>query len=160
MSKGQPPSVAVPDRLRGPVFADTDGHRTVVWLSGRHDASTVAALSQAAADAIADDGVELVFDLRNVDFMDASTVAVITRIDQRLRQRSRSLVIRAPSTFARLVLDPYGLKDFVEPDPRTLRPAPSEEAALRSWVAIPPTERLASFVEVEVPDLANSGTIE
>ena len=127
-----------------PIFVETHGNRTIVWLSGDHDASTVDALSAAAESAIANDGTDLVLDLRGVDFMDSSTVGAITRIDQRLRRRSRSLAIQAPSRFARMVLDPYGLSDFLEPDPLSGHRAPGHAPALTSWVAVPPTTLLVS----------------
>ena len=86
---------------RGPVaFPVRDCDRTVVWLRGEHDVSTVAALSQTMARAIALDDGDLVVDLSGVDFMDAATVGVIVRARDFLELQSRSLTLRAPSTCA------------------------------------------------------------
>ena len=101
---------------RGPVaFPARDCDRTVVWLRGEHDVSTVAALSQTMARAIALDDGDLVIDLSGVDFMDAATVGVIVRARDFLELQSRSLTLRAPSTCAARVLDLCDLADVREP---------------------------------------------
>jgi anti-sigma B factor antagonist len=101
---------------RGPVaFPVRDCDRTVVWLRGEHDVSTVAALSQTMARAIALDDGDLVVDLSGVDFMDAATVGVIVRARDFLELQSRSLTLRAPSTCAGRVLDLCDLADLREP---------------------------------------------
>jgi anti-anti-sigma factor len=65
---------------RGPLtFPAPAADRTVVWLRGEHDVSTVSALSQTMARAIALDDGDLVVDLSGVQFMDAATVGVIVR---------------------------------------------------------------------------------
>ena len=51
--------------------------RTVVWLIGEHDTSTVRELSTTLARAIALDDTDLVVDLTGVGFMDASTMRVL-----------------------------------------------------------------------------------
>ena len=50
--------------------------RTVVWLRGEHDISTVDALANVLARAIAFDD-DVVVDLCDVEFMGAATVGVI-----------------------------------------------------------------------------------
>jgi anti-sigma B factor antagonist len=101
---------------RGPVaFPVRDSDRTVVWLRGEHDVSTVAALSQTMARAIALDDGDLVIDLSGVDFMDAATVGVIVRARDFLELQSRSLTLRAPSKYAARVLDLCELADLREP---------------------------------------------
>ena len=66
-------------RRRLLAFARRDAARTVVWLRGEHDVSTVAALSETLARAIALDDADLVVDLSDVQFMGAATVGVIVR---------------------------------------------------------------------------------
>ncbi|HWM21755.1 MAG TPA: STAS domain-containing protein [Ilumatobacteraceae bacterium] len=103
---------------RGPVaFPVRDSDRTVVWLRGEHDVSTVAALSQTMARAIALDDGDLVIDLSGVDFMDAATVGVIVRARDFLELQSRTLALRSPSTSAARVLDLCDLADLREPRP-------------------------------------------
>jgi anti-sigma B factor antagonist len=98
-------------------FAERDAHRTVVWLQGEHDVSTVAALSETMARAIALDDADLVIDLSGVEFMDAATIGVIVRARDFLRQRSRSMSLRSPSTCARRILDVCDLSDLLDPHP-------------------------------------------
>ena len=101
---------------RGPVaFPVPESDRIVVWLRGEHDVSTVAALSQTMARAIALDDGDLVIDLSGVDFMDAATVGVIVRARDFLDVQSRSLTLRSPSTSAARVLDLCHLADLREP---------------------------------------------
>lgn len=116
------------------VLAASEGDCAVVWLSGDHDASTVAELSGIVDRVLSTEVADFTFDLSAVTFMDSTTVAVITQTEEYLQARSRSVVVRAPSRFARVVLDPYGLRDFADPNPGSQRAS----AALGSWVAVPP----------------------
>ena len=103
---------------RGPVaFPVPDADRTVVWLRGEHDVSTVAALSQTMARAIALDDGDLVIDLSGVQFMDAATVGIIIRLRDFLELQSRSLALRVPSPCAARVLDICDLAELLEPRP-------------------------------------------
>lgn len=86
---------------------------TIVWLHGHHDQSTVGALTAQLANAISLRRSDVIVDLRDVEYMDFSTVGVIERAEDFLRLRTRSLLLRSPSRFARLVLDPFGLRDFL-----------------------------------------------
>jgi anti-anti-sigma factor len=107
-------------RRRPAVFSGCDVDRSVVWLRGALDASTVEALCMTMARAIAFDDTDLVIDVSAVTFMDAATVAVIIRAEAFLQQRSRSLTLRCPSARARRVLGVGPLADRVDP-----RPAPA-----------------------------------
>ena len=108
-----------PTRLRGPpTGAGTGLDPTVASLHGEHDLSSVLALCEMLAEAIADGGADLILDLSAVEFLDASTMRVITAADEFLRARSRSLVLRAPSRCARRVIDLCGLSGLVERDSR------------------------------------------
>jgi anti-sigma B factor antagonist len=103
---------------RGPVaFPVPDADRTVVWLRGEHDVSTVTALSQTMARAIALDDGDLVIDLSAVQFMDAATVGVLVRARDFLELQSRSLALRAPSPCAARILDLCDLAELLEPRP-------------------------------------------
>jgi anti-anti-sigma factor len=104
---------------RGPMFSGCDADLGVVWVRGAQDASTVGALCLTVARAIAFDHTDLVIDLSEVTFMDAATVAVMIRADAFLRDRSRYLTLRSPSTHARQVLEVGGLAELVDPRPAT-----------------------------------------
>ena len=107
-----------PTRLRGPPRgAGTGLDPTVASLRGEQDLSTVPALCEMLAGAIADGGADLILDLSAVEFLDASTVRVIAAAGEFLRARSRSLVLRSPSSCAQRVLDLCGLSGLVERDP-------------------------------------------
>jgi anti-anti-sigma factor len=108
-----------PSRRRPAVFSGCDADHSVVWVRGAHDASTVVALCLTMARAIAFDDADLVIDLSEVTFMDAATVTVMIRAEAFLRDRSRSLMLRSPSTHARRVLGVAGLVELVNPGPIT-----------------------------------------
>jgi anti-anti-sigma factor len=98
-------------------FAGRDTDRTVVLLRGEHDASTVAALSEDMARAIALDDADLVVDLSGVEFMDAATVRLFIRAREFLALRSRSLTLRSPSRRTRRFLDACGIDDHLDRQP-------------------------------------------
>jgi anti-sigma B factor antagonist len=93
-------------------YAEREADHTVVWLNGEHDASTVAALWEVMARAIARNDGDVVIDLSGVEFLGSATVGVIMRARDTLRPRSRSLTLRCPSRCAARVLDLYGLADL------------------------------------------------
>lgn len=138
----------------GPVaFPVRDADRTVVWLRGEHDVSTVAALSQTIARAIALDDGDLVVDLSAVKFMDAATVGVIIRARDFLRLQSRSLVLRSPSSCASRILDLCDLGDLLEPRPAHARRSTATAGALGVLVAVPSPERIDAVpVGTDEPD--------
>jgi anti-sigma B factor antagonist len=79
------------------------GRDVVLCVLGSVDLATAPELEQAIADALDGPGRRLVLDLRRVDFMDASGVAILLRHDQRARAASRSLlVVRGPPQVQRL----------------------------------------------------------
>jgi len=116
---------------------------TVVWLSGEHDASTDGALCLTLARAIAFDPSGLVLDLSEVTFMSSSTLGVILRAREYLRQHSAPLTVRSPSASVRILIgacDSYDLfDDTLEASPEGADLPPGE--ALGSWVAVPVAER-------------------
>jgi anti-anti-sigma factor len=123
-------------------FARRDAARTVVWLRGEHDVSTVAALSETMARAIARDDADVVVDLSDVQFMGAATVGVIARARELLALRSRSLTLRSPPRCARRILDLCGHTDLLDPCRVDAAPAAGTASALGTWVAVPATDRV------------------
>ena len=101
------------------VFSGCDADHSVVWVRGAQDSSTVVALCMTVARAIALDDADLVIDLSEVTFMDAATVEVMVRAEAFLRDRSRSLTLRSPSSHAWRVLGVAGLAELVDARPRT-----------------------------------------
>lgn len=90
-----------------------EGERTVISLRGEHDHATEEVLVGTIAAAIALDEADLVVDLADVEFIDSSTLVVLVRASDFLRQRARALVVRAPSARARRVLDAGGLSSLI-----------------------------------------------
>jgi stage II sporulation protein AA (anti-sigma F factor antagonist) len=103
-------------------------------MRGEHDISTVPVLSSAMARAMSLDESDVVVDLSDVEFMDASTIGVILRTREFLRPRSRAVFLRAPSPSARRILNVSGLADVFDP------PA-DPPGALATWVAVPVADR-------------------
>ncbi len=97
--------------------AEPDADRTIVFVQGEHDASTVAELSLTLASAIALNDADLVVDLADVSFMGAATVGVLARAARFLRLRSRSLVLRSPPSQAQRILELRGPADLIDPRP-------------------------------------------
>ena len=83
---------------------DSDGPRTVVRISGEHDAGNSAILRSAIDQAISIDGRDVVLDLADLEFMDASTVGAIVFARERLHTDQRRLTVRGAPRCARLVL--------------------------------------------------------
>ena len=132
----------VTESRRGPVaYAERDADRTHVWIRGEHDLSTVSELSKTLARAIALDDADLVVDLSEVDFMDASGVGVFVRTRAFLEARSRSLSVQSPSPAVRRLFDACGLADLIDPHPGDASPLTGTGSALGTWVAVPAAER-------------------
>lgn len=130
---------------------------SIVWLRGEHDVSTLAALSDTLSRAVALGDTALVVDLSGVQFMSAATVGVLVRTRELLRLRSRSLTLRAPSTYARRVFEICGLADLLDPpgpQPARNQGAKSSAAALSSWVAVRPEPRFDRQGDPLVPTVS------
>ena len=134
-----------------PLSAGYEAHRTVVRLRGEHDIATVATLSDALARVIAVDDNDLVIDLSEVEFMDASTLGVVLRARGLLRRRSRSLTLRSPSVPARRILDLCGLADLVDSPPVEAPSATGPGGALGTWVAVPATDPIDRSLATAAP---------
>jgi anti-anti-sigma factor len=126
--------------------------RTVVWLRGEQDVSTVDALSETLAGAMAIDDCDLVVDLSKVEFMGAATIGVLIRARELLQSRSRSLVLRSPSRCARRILDLCGQGDLLAPRRADDTPATGSVGALGTWVTVPPADRVDLPAEASAPD--------
>jgi anti-anti-sigma factor len=116
------------------VVVEYDVDLVVIRLVGEHDLSTVIPLSETIARASALNDVDVVVDLSAVQFLSAATIGVVVRALESLRLRSRSLMLRSPSTRARRVLDLCGLAYQDTPS----RPA----GALGTWAVRPATDQV------------------
>ena len=146
MASTESPFVSVSQRGLGGMGGDAD--RTVISLRGEHDMATTAEVIAALARAIAVDDADLVIDLSGVEFMGAATIGIIVRTRDFLRSRSRVLTLRSPDRLARRVIDICGLAELVDPRPANAVPLVGVATALRSWVPVPPVERVARPVPV------------
>jgi anti-anti-sigma factor len=97
--------------------AEWDADSGVVWLRGEHDTSTTPVLSEVISQALVVADGDLILDLSEVLFMDASTVGIFARTQESLGARSQSLVLRSPSRCANRVLDLCGFGALVRGSP-------------------------------------------
>jgi anti-anti-sigma factor len=88
---------------------------TIIWLLGEHDIATDEALRLTFERAIALNDAGIVVDLSKMELMSASTLGVILAARDTLRQRSRSLTMRAPSPHVRRVIGICGLQHLLIP---------------------------------------------
>ena len=141
MACAEPPYVTVAGR--GVLaFVGRHADRTVVWLRGTYDLSSVTALAELMARAIAIDDGDLIVDLNQVQSLDAASVGVLVRVREFLSLRARSLVLRSPSRSARSSLGEYDLTDLLEPHPADAAQTTGPAAALSTWVTVPATDRV------------------
>lgn len=126
------PSISVSPR--GSMAAGCDAARPVVRLCGDHDLATKLAVAHAIAGAWQRDDTDVVVDLSEVTFMDASTVGAVIGCSRLLHERARALQLRAPSPPAARVLALCGLDHLVAPD--AALPA-RLGAVLSTWVEVP-----------------------
>lgn len=126
----------------GLVRMGADGSRAIVWLSGEHDISTVAVLT-AALDQVVARGADVVIDLAEIEFMDASTIDAIVRCRRLLAEEGRRLSLRGPQRVARRVIGVCGLASLIE-DPGGTPAAAEAHSAIETWVQIPSRRRIDS----------------
>lgn len=129
----------------GEVEVDGDADPTVVWLWGEHDLTTVGSVAAALREASAGSHADVVVDLSEVTFMDASTLGAIVHSRQLLEARRRSLRLRSPHTSQRRLLEICHLADLI--DAEQSAPALHEQrarSALETWVEVPSTGRPAA----------------
>ena len=123
-------------------FVGRHADRTVVRLRGTYDRSSVTALAELMARAIAVDDGDLVVDLHQVQRMDAASAEVLVRVREFLALRSRSLVLRSPARSARNRLGECDLTDLLESHPVDATQTTGPAAALSTWVKVPATDRV------------------
>jgi hypothetical protein len=95
----------------------------------------------------------VVVDLSAVTFMDASIVGALVGSRNRLRSKSQSLELRAPSPRALRVIQLCGLVGLVQA--ATVRTA-GQAPALSTWVDVPPL----GVVPLTSPAHATAATVE
>lgn len=151
MAHPETPSVTV--ARRGSTPDDRDADCTIVWLHGEHDIATKVAVVVTIARAAKRDDADLLVDLSEVTFMDASTIGALVGSRNRLRARSQSLLLRSPSPRARLVLDLCGLAHLVHhASPEAVHPT-GAAAALGTWVGVPSIRSVEGSVDpASLPD--------
>lgn len=116
-----------------------EGDRTAVWMWGEHDLATVGDLSTALVEAVTVAGRDVVVDLGDVEFMDASTLGSLVRGRHLLEGRGRRLTVRAPRRSPRRLLVISGLAELIEsPPPDEMPPGGCAHSALKTWVEVPP----------------------
>lgn len=126
----------------------------VVWLWGEHDISTDGALWLTLASAIALDGADLILDLSGVDFIGASTLGLIARARDFLREGSASLTLRSPSAFSRRVISLCGLNDLLSPA-RKCRPMSRRRRSAPGWQCRRPSGPIGALPEGQVAELGS-----
>lgn len=124
---------------RGSTPQDSDADYTGVWVRGDHDIATKVSLVAAIAQAAQRDDADLLVDLSEVTFMDASTIGALVGSRNRLRTRSQSLQLRAPSRPARRVLELCGLAHLIHPGAAGASHPTGAAAALSTWVDVAPS---------------------
>lgn len=130
-------SVSATVSRRGAGPEDRDRDCTIVWLRGEHDIATKAPVVVAIARAAQRDDADVLVDLSEVVFMDASTIGALVGSRNWLRARSQSLLLVAPSPRARRILDLCGLAHLVpETEIEAVHPT-GAAAALGTWVEVP-----------------------
>lgn len=144
-------SASVTVSRRGSAPDDCDPQYTIVWLHGEHDIATKVSVVVTIARAAQRDDADLIVDLSKVTFMDASTIGALVESRNRLRARSRSLLLRSPSPPARRILDLCGLAHLVhEAGEEPLQHA-GMAAALRTWVDVPAVAPPEGKVDLPAP---------
>lgn len=91
-----------------------DPYQTVLVLHGDYDIANRREVTAALVRATQLDDVNVLVDLSEVTFMDASTVGAIMEGAHLLESLSRSLSVRAPSHSATFVLELCGLTRLVQ----------------------------------------------
>lgn len=128
--------LAMPDSWSGDaVVGPASSASTVVRVRGEHDLATSAHLTATISRAASSNDGDIVVDLGDLTFMDASTIGVLVCARNRLRESSRSLSVRAPSPLARRLLDVCSLACLI--DERRVPVEPTVAPALGSWVDVP-----------------------
>jgi anti-sigma B factor antagonist len=122
---------------RGSAPADQDAGFTVILLRGEHDIATRTSLVTAIARVAQRDEADVLIDMSAVTFMDASTIGALVGSRNRLRLRSQSLAVRAPSPAALRALELCGLTQLLHRSATVALHPTGVAAALSTWVDVP-----------------------
>jgi anti-anti-sigma factor len=133
-------SHAIAVARRGSTPEDSGAGPTVVWVRGEQDIATKVSLVVAIARAAQRDGADVLVDLSDVTFMDASTIGALVGSRNRLCSRSQALAVRSPSRPARRVLELCGLADLIHTAAAEAVHPSGVGAALNTWVEVPSTQ--------------------
>jgi len=86
----------------------------LVGIRGEVDSLTAPALDALLGSVVDGGHADIVLDLGELDFMDASGLGVIARTSTRLRADGGALTIRAPSAMVRRILDITAMSELIE----------------------------------------------
>lgn len=124
-----------------------DGDPMVVWLWGEHDLSTAASVSSALTSAVGVGDVDVVVDLADVTFMDASILRGLVGSSRSVAVRGHRLSVRSPQRNARRLLEICDLVDLIDPtEAEPVGGGPPEQGArtaLETWIEVLPSARPA-----------------
>lgn len=92
------------------------GKRTILAVRGEVDLLTALTLQSAADSLVGDGDADIVLDLAELTFMDASGLRVIAHLCARLAASNRILTVRSAPAMTRLILEITGLDEAVHFD--------------------------------------------
>lgn len=104
-------------RAWGGAHVGFHGTRTIVSLWGEHDLCTADQVARALGRAVDAGAGDIVIDLAQVSFLDASTLGPIAGTDGMLRQQTRSLWVRFPSRLTSRMLTVCDMTRLLEASP-------------------------------------------
>lgn len=132
-----------------------DGDRMLVALWGEHDLSTVGVIDATLTEALTT-GLDVVVDLRDVEFMDATTVRSLVNGSARVAEHGRRLSLQAVHGLPFRLLEICGLSGMIESNLPMFDGRPAATTALETWVEVPPierpTDRASTFANVNKLD--------
>jgi anti-anti-sigma factor len=96
--------------IASPGATAREGEQVVVWLDGEEDIATVAVLAERLARAVSSGDGDLIVDMSGVTFLSTATIHQLIRVRNILVDQNRNMSLRAPSPFARRLLDLCGLQ--------------------------------------------------
>ena len=132
--------------LSGPAGTCRQAGRSLVTLSGVCDRSSLQELSHTVARAICGGRPEVVVDMGAVEFIDAAAIRVIIRADLFLRDRSRTLRVRSPSSCVERILGTFGQHALIEDPagglPSCLADEPGSRVAVLGFLPSTPLAEL------------------
>ncbi|HUS20689.1 MAG TPA: STAS domain-containing protein, partial [Aeromicrobium sp.] len=135
-----------------PTAFHSEARFTVVWLDGEHDASTKVAVRAVIDNAANLDDADVLVDLSGVTFMDASIIGTLIGARQSLGKRFLTLEVRAPSPFARRLLEICGLTELEQSSERMELERNDAAPALATWVDVPTKKPRHLAIVADTPE--------